>query len=151
MIAVSLLVLWVVLSGYFTFLPLIPGLISIPLILWLYRKSQVSTGHTSVFQVNKIKFLSYIPYIIKEIYNSNIFVAKLIIKNKYNPKIIQIENDFHNDSMATIYTNSITLTPGSITLIANKNTFLIHCSDTEVADSFNDNSMKNKVKLLGDK
>lgn len=151
MILFVLILLWITLSGYFTFLPLIPGLISIPLIVFVFKKAQIATAHTSKFKVNIFQFLLYIPYIIKEIYYSNLNVAKIILTQSFfaKPKIIQINNDFHNNSLATIFTNSTTLTPGSITLIATENKFIIHCITSEIAESFDKQEMQNKINKLG--
>ncbi|ALM75512.1 Na+/H+ antiporter subunit E [Thermococcus barophilus] len=80
---------------------------------------------------------------------SNIKVAKNVILMDINPGIIKIKTDLHSDTGITILANSITLTPGTLTLDVSKRlgeTYLyVHWIDVETL-----NREKAGEKIKGD-
>lgn len=142
------IVLWIILSGYFSFLPLVPGLIFIILGFFLLKKAKKDANFNESFSIKPIDFLLYIPYMIKEIYMSNIFVVKVIFKNQTKPHAFSMPNTFKTQSGTTIFANSVTLTPGTIILSADDKNFIIHALTQETKDSVLEYSMYNKVLHL---
>lgn len=142
-----LLCFWFLLSGYFTFLPLVPGLISIVAILILYMRFARTLKYKNSFKFNSFNFLFiYVPYLFKEIILSNIAVAKLIISGKTSPKFVRIKNKLRTRFATSTFANSITLTPGTITMDINEKYLLIHILDSKSADSLHDSIMEKKSK-----
>ncbi|ADT84330.1 Na+/H+ antiporter subunit E [Thermococcus barophilus] len=80
---------------------------------------------------------------------SNIKVAKNVILMDINPGIIKIKTDLHSDTGITILANSITLTPGTLTLDVSERlgeTYLyVHWIDVETL-----NREKAGEKIKGD-
>ena len=148
---IILITLWVVLSGYFSLLPLLPGLLSLLIILWLFSRAKKSSGYFHRFSFRFFSFLPYIFYIIKEIYKSNLSVAKIILFSKPSPEVIYVANDFTENSAINTFSNSITLTPGSITLKTNDDFIIIHCINLDVSTDIQNNDMKHKVAKLQQK
>ena len=80
------------------------------------------------FQMNAFKLVTYGFWLIKEILKSNIIVTKTIL----SPKIHVKQNMFNvplspkSDAAQVIFANSITLTPGTITVETEKNSLLVH-------------------------
>ena len=80
---------------------------------------------------------------------SNLKVAKNVIFMDINPGIVKIKTDLHSDTGVTILANSITLTPGTLTLDVSKKlgeTYLyVHWIDLETL-----NREKAGEKIKGD-
>ena len=80
------------------------------------------------FQMNAFKLVTYCFWLIREILKSNITVTKTIL----SPKIRVKQNMFDvplspkSEAGQGIFANSITLTPGTITVETEKNSLLVH-------------------------
>ena len=80
------------------------------------------------FQVNLLSFTMYCFWLIKEILKSNFAVTKTIL----SPQIKIKQNMFDvplfpkSEAAQVIFANSITLTPGTITVETEKNSLLVH-------------------------
>ena len=143
-----LFAIWMALSGYFTAIPLIPGIIGLLLVPLFMKKAKIVFCYPFKFSLNIKEFLKYLPYILKEILMSNINVMKIVLRNKHNGKIIKIPNTLKSKSLVTTFSNSITLTPGSITLEANDDYILVHVIDENVEDGMLSDDLLNRVKKL---
>ena len=147
-----LLCLWFLLSGYFTLLPLIPGLISIVVIIILYVRFMKTLKYKNSFRFNSFNFIFlYVPYLFKEIIVSNIAVAKLIISGKTSPKFVRVKNKLKTRFATSTFANSITLTPGTITMDINEKYLLIHILDSKNEASLHDSIMEKKIKTIEEK
>ena len=80
------------------------------------------------FRMNIFKLVTYCFWLIGEILKSNISVTKTIL----SPKIKVKQNMFDvplspkSEAAQVIFANSITLTPGTITVETEKNSLLVH-------------------------
>ncbi|XWO13730.1 Na(+)/H(+) antiporter subunit E [Candidatus Hepatincola sp. Pdp] len=147
-----LLCLWFLLSGYLTFLPLIPGLIAIVVIVILYVRFMKTLKYKNSFRFNSFNFIFlYVPYLFKEIIVSNIAVAKLIISGKTSPKFVRVKNKLKTRFATSTFANSITLTPGTITMDINEKYLLIHILDSKNEASLHDSIMEKKIKTIEEK
>ena len=94
------------------------------------------------FQINLFGFATYCFWLIKEILKSNIGVTKTIL----SPRIKIKQNMFDvplcpkSEAAQVIFANSITLTPGTITVETEENSLLVHSlnftgtTEDEIAD-----------------
>ena len=96
-----------------------------------------------------INYVRYFLWLIKEICISSIQVTKIIWSKKISDsdKLVLIDVDLKGEFKQVIYANSITLTPGTLTIDIANDKFLIHALDDSFAINSN-NSMINKIKLL---
>jgi len=97
------------------------------------------------FQINIFSLVTYCFWLIKEILRSNITVAKTIL----SPQIKITQNMFDvplspkSEAAQVIFANSITLTPGTITVETEKKSLLVHSlnfsnsTEDEIADMGN--------------
>lgn len=107
------------------------------------------------FKLNKkgalVGLIKFIPIYILELINANIDVAKKALSKDINvlPGIIKYKSGLHSDMGLYILANSITLTPGTITMDIYeeglKNNFYIHCIDLKDRNSVI-KSIKNKLE-----
>lgn len=98
-----------------------------------------------------IGLIKFIPIYILELINANIDVAKKALSRDINisPGIIKYKSDLKSDIGLYILANSITLTPGTITIDIYeedlKNNFYIHCIDLKDKNGVI-RSIKNKLE-----
>lgn len=148
---VSLFVLWVLLSGYFTPLMLGFGVASTVLVVWITRNMSIidHEGHP-VHLFRGVLF--YLPWLMWEIAKTNWAVAKIILSRKMpiQPHVIRVKANQHNELGVTIYANSITLTPGTVTMSIIGNDLMIHCLTQEAADDLKTGEMGRRVTALED-
>jgi len=81
-----------------------------------------------------LKFAAYLPWLFNQIFVANLHVLYLSFHPKMmdliNPKIIEFDSRLKSDVSSTTFANSITLTPGTITIYAGiMGTFAVHCID----------------------
>lgn len=107
--------------------------------------------------LSKAKYAAlYIWILIKEIFKSNFHVAKIVLSPKLNisPTIVTITTKVKSDFDRTILANSITLTPGTLTLAITEEKLIIHClekeSITDLQNSRFENILLKKEELNND-
>ena len=103
---------------------------------------------------NPLPFLlrscTYVPWLMWQIVLSNIHVAKLV----WSPKpqttlcLFRIPVNLKTGWCITAYANSITLTPGTVTVDVGEDEFLIHSLTTETRDDLLTGEMHAAVQKL---
>ena len=73
--------------------------------------------------------------LIKEIIVSNFHVAKIVLSPQIaiSPQIVIIKTKIKSDFHKTIFANSITLTPGTLTISMDRDKITVHCLKDEFA------------------
>ncbi len=72
-------------------------------------------------------FLVYVPYFIYLEAVAHLSVLKSIITGKISPVILEVDHFHTHDWGLTVLSNSITMTPGTLTLEANPDKLYVHC------------------------
>jgi len=84
-----------------------------------------------------IRFIKYLPWLIYQIVLANVHVAKVALHPKMNdlidPHIIRFKTKLKRDISLVTFANSITLTPGTITILIRDGYYLVHSLDMKVA------------------
>ena len=78
-------------------------------------------GEKSTRFLNPVRWLEwivYIPVLFWGMVKANLHVAYLVITGKIRPGIVRVPVELENDAQYTILANSITLTPGTLTIDA---------------------------------
>jgi len=65
-----------------------------------------------------VGFIAYAPVLFWGMVKANFDVAYRVITGKINPGIVRVPVELENDAQYTILSNSITLTPGTLTIDA---------------------------------
>ena len=78
----------------------------------------------------------YILILIIEVLKANRQVLHFIMTPKYQvePQIVHFTSNLKTETARVILANSITLTPGTITVALEGNEFAVHCLDKEFAE-----------------
>jgi len=93
------------------------------------------------------RFLKYIPWLLYQILLSNIHVASLVLRRKMpiNPQILTFKTKLETDISCVTLANSITLTPGTITMDIGDGLFYVHALSKKVADDLKTGEMEDRV------
>lgn len=105
------------------------------------------------FDVPPFKFLKYCVYIVKEIYLAGWDMLKRILSGNVKPVFIKYESDLKSDLANVVLANSITSTPGTITVHRNNNNYLILSADSDkkgVIEGVRD-SMEIEVRIFDER
>jgi multicomponent Na+:H+ antiporter subunit E len=151
--AVSLSVLlfgvWLLLSGHYVPLLLTFGVVSCLLVVAISMRMDVidHEGHPIHLSFRALVFW---PWLIWQIILSNIDVARRILFKKHgiSPNIILVPANQKSDLGKVIYANSITLTPGTISLELEDNQVLVHALTHEGADDLAAGEMHDRVTKM---
>ena len=89
----------------------------------------------------------YIVLLVVEIIKSNLVVCRMILSAKEvtEPVIVHIHTKLKSESLRVMLTNSITLTPGTITVSLKDQSLLVHCLDKSLAEGMENSEF---VKML---
>ncbi len=92
-------------------------------------------------------FCQYLYYLVKEIIAANITVSRMILtrKEQMEPVIVHVRTDLKTETARMMLANSITLTPGTITVALTENDLLVHCLDKSLSQGMEDSVF---VRLL---
>ncbi|MCH7832977.1 MAG: Na+/H+ antiporter subunit E, partial [Proteobacteria bacterium] len=109
--------LWMLLSGFFVTLLLSLGMVSVALVVWIAHRMDVIDHEGHPIHLT-IRALFYWPWLIVEIIKANIDVARAIVRRRMpiNPSVIEVKATQETELGQVIYANSITLTPGTVTI-----------------------------------
>ena len=145
---------WIVLSGKFIPMMLILGAISSFLVAYYFYDllfPVIEAGYSGVF----FRFIQYIPWLILEIIKANFHLLYLAFHpdmiNKIEPQIITFETNLKSDIAIATLANSITLTPGTITVTASRDgVFKVHAIDTPSAEALPGAMVEKVAKVFGE-
>ena len=130
-------VLWIVFNGQLTLEIAGFGLIiSLAMYLFICRFMDFSVKRDIALSKCFFYFLYYCLVLVWEIVKANLVMAKfIIIKQEYelHPVIIRMNTVLESKLCRTLLANSITLTPGTITISLSGNELIIHAIDESLA------------------
>ena len=83
-----------------------------------------------------VKYIKFIPIFFKNLIESNIAVAKIVLNPKLpiNTAIVKLKTDLTNEHDRLILANAITLTPGTITVELRDSELFIHVLNLDSFD-----------------
>jgi multicomponent Na+:H+ antiporter subunit E len=144
--------LWLLLSGYYIGLILSLGAASCLVVATLANRLGVlePDGRSFAFVW---RLILYVPWLIKEIVLSNIEVAKLIWHPRLpiTPQVIRAKASQRTPLGLAAFANSITLTPGTLSLDADEDGFIVvHAIGDATAEGLQTGEMDRRVAALED-
>lgn len=82
----------------------------------------------------------YIILLLKEVVVANIQVAKIVLSPsiELDPCIVEFKSNLKSDLYRVVLANSITLTPGTITISLKDGVYTVHCLKKEFAEGLKD-------------
>ena len=129
---------WVAITSITDLQEVIAGLIVAFLVTMISGKFFITSESSGQFLRRFLYGLLYIVKFLWEMTKANLHVAYIVISPMLpiKPGIVKIRTDLTKDSAITVLTNSITLTPGTLTVDVNpdKRELYIHWIDVESKD-----------------
>lgn len=130
---------WLVLSGHYTPFLLVMGLISSALCVYVTVRMGLIDAETVPTQL-KLSLPLYWLWLLKEIAKANMDVAKIILSPRpaLGQQFVLVPTSQKTEMGRVIFANSITLTPGTVTVEAGDNVLLVHALSEHFVGSFDD-------------
>ncbi len=147
--------LWILLSGRFDSFHLTLGLISSGIVSYLSSDLLFSAPRPRGLLSQWARFIRYIPWLMVEIIKANLHVTYLVFHPRMmeliDPRIIKFRSKLRSDLALVTFGNSITLTPGTITVdISIDGDFKVHAIDKASADPLPGAMEANIAKTFGE-
>lgn len=97
-----------------------------------------------------IWFFAYALVLLREIIKANLAIIPriLTVEEEMDPVIVKFRTYLKTDFARMLLANSITLTPGTITVSMDGNEYTIHCLDTSLAEGLADSEIERLLKKL---
>ncbi len=147
--------LWIIFSGKFEILLLSLGLVSSFLVSLISHRLLFPSPNFLIYLLTFIRFSRYIPWLISQILLANLHILYLVfhpkMKDFIDPHIVVFQSKLKKDFSIVTMANSITLTPGTITINCNLDgVFRVHAIDKESSKGL-PGKMEDKVsKVFGE-
>ena len=148
-LGVTLYVTWLLLSGVYQTLWFVLGVISCAICVGIALRMDVVDRETYPVHLSII-LPRYWLWLIKEIVLANIDVTKRILSPRLplNPQLFRVKASQHNDLGKVIYANSITLTPGTVTVDIDGDEFVVHALSDATKGDLESGEMDRRVSAL---
>lgn len=151
--AILLFLLWIILNGRFTLDAgmleiVISGVIVTALVYAFAIKALgFKVKNELHFWKNVFLLVAFAAVLIWEILKSNFAVTVIILnrKKKISPAVVKVKIPLKKSFSRMLLSNSITLTPGTITIEQSGEEYTVHCLDRSFIDGIEQSTL---VKLL---
>ena len=133
---------WIVFNGRITTeIVIIGALTALAVFAFFCKFMDYSLKKEVLFYKKTLFFLEYLYLLIKEIVKANLAVTHMILTQKevMEPVIVTFKTTLQTETAKVMLANSITLTPGTITVSLEEDEFVVHCLDKSLAEGI-DNS-----------
>lgn len=147
---VSLYVFWILLSGFFTPFLLTVGAACSIAVLLMSRRMKIADREGYPLHLGWQVLISYWPWLVWEICKSAWDVSKRIVDPRLpiSPVLVRFAPSQTTELGLVIHANSITLTPGTISVEVGKGEFLVHALTAEGGASLAGSEMDRRVRAL---
>lgn len=148
-LALLLAAAWFLWSGHTEPLMLFLGAVSVAFVLWLVRRMGPFDDEVAPMEYAG-RSLLYLPWLMGQIVISNLRVAAIVLhpRRPIAPLIIRQRLVQRTDIGKVIYANSITLTPGTVSIELNAEEVVVHALDPRFAEGVLDGKMAERVRNL---
>ncbi len=140
--------LWLAVSGVYKPLILMLGAGSVALVVWLsLRMEVVGVEHNPVLFSWRLPL--YWLWLVWQIVVTNINVARLILSpGRIHPRMLSVPVP-HKTAVAKVaYANSVTLTPGTVSLLLTEKELTVHALDIGSARELEAGTMAERIAWL---
>lgn len=143
--------LWIIFNGRITVETVLFGIaVSVLLFCFLCRFMDYGIKKELRVYMGLFRGISYIVLLVQEIFKANVSVMHLILTSKYEiePVLVKFRTDLKSDTLRVVLANSITLTPGTITVTLEGDEYLVHCLDKDMAAGMEDSEFVGRLRAF---
>jgi multicomponent Na+:H+ antiporter subunit E len=96
---------------------------------------------------SSLRFSAYLPWLAYQVVISNFHVAYLVLHPKLpiDPTLVEFDTSLVSERAQVMLAQSITLTPGTVTVDASDGKFLIHCLSRTTRQGIEDGVLQKRV------
>ena len=143
--AIALFVLWLVLSASYEPAYVVLGVIVASFVAWI---NPIGTPYTRRFLW--LRALGYAPWLFGRVVKSGLHVSRLILHPALpiKPELIKHKTKLRSDGELVVLGNSITLTPGTITVEVGPGELIVHSIDAAAQEDLSSGLLDEKVSRL---
>lgn len=144
-----LFAIWLLLSGHYTPLLLVLGILSVLFVLAIAIRVDLVDRETHHVLL-KPGMLLYWMWLGREIIISSIDVTRRILDPRLpiSPNVIRIKVGQRTDLGRTTYANSITLVPGTVTMDVDGDMYTVHALTRDYAEALESRDMDRRVTAV---
>lgn len=144
-----LIAAWVLWSGYLKPLLLGLGALSCILTVWIVRRMGYFDDEMFAFHYDW-RLLGFWAWLAGEVVKSSIEVARVVLRRKVEvePTVVDIDGSGLGPVDLALLGNSITLTPGTLTLDVYEGRLRVHALTSDSADALKSGEMQRRVAGL---
>ena len=142
---------WIVFNGKITAEIVWLGLVVAAFVFWFICKfMDFSIRKEKLVYKKLVSFGAYVCLLIKEIISANMTVFYMILteREEMEPVIVTFHTTLRTEIARVILANSITLTPGTITVSMEKDELVVHCLDKSLAEGIENSVFEQRLKEL---
>ena len=144
-----LYLLWLALSGHYEPFLMTVGLISSLAVAMLSSRLGIlhPAEHGLLFAFRMIR---YIPWLLVQVVKSNLDVTRRVWSPTIplSPTIVKVEASQKTNIGLALHANSITLTPGTLSIDTGPNYIEVHALSKEIADDLSSGEMDKRVNRV---
>lgn len=147
--AILLSMFWLLLSGYIQPLLLGFGVASVAVVLFILKRMDDIDKEQQHIGIS-LRLVRYLPWLIGQIVSSSIQVTKLIwgSSNKVSPTLAKISVKNVPAKTRALYANSITLTPGTLSIDLADDEVTVHALQKSSIDELKQGDMEKKITTI---
>jgi multicomponent Na+:H+ antiporter subunit E len=147
---IIMFVLWVMLSWNFDPVLLSMGLLCSLLVAYWSHDLLIDEPDFGLTIRRYLSLVKYIPWLLWQIILANLNLVYLTLNPRdiIEPTVIQFNPDLQTDMGVVILANSITLTPGTVTIVGNRQEFIVHAITQKDAEGLLAGNMQAKVRNI---
>lgn len=146
--AILMFLFWIMLSGHFDPLLISLGIISSLLVAYWSHDLYLNDKEIGPGFGRAMRFIKYLPWLMWQITLANLHLVYLTLHPRMpiDPKVIRFTTDLKTGFGIITLANSITLTPGTVTIEGSREEFIVHAITPTAAGGLLSGEMQGRVK-----
>lgn len=148
-LAITLAALWLGISGVYKPLLFALGALSVAFVVWMSRRMDVvGVEHNPVLYSWRLP--AYWIWLIGQILKANVEVAIAALwpRERVRPEIVDVPVKLDSPVAKVTYANSVTLTPGTVTLLLERDRLEAHALLESSAEGLRSGAMHDRIAWL---
>lgn len=142
---------WIIFNGRITAEIVLFGIvIAAAVFAFVCKFMNYSLQKEKIFYKKIFSFCRYIVLLLNEIFKANVAVCHLILtgREEIEPIIVKFHTRLKTDTARVMLANSITLTPGTITVSLEDDELVVHCLDKSLAEGMENSEFVSLLEEL---
>ena len=149
---ILLFIVWVMLNGKITAeILMIGAVLAFALYLFICKYMGYSVSRDMEALRKLAAMVAYVVMLVVEIIAANFAVIRLILfpkKGRPRPLYATFHSDLRSDTLRVVLANSITLTPGTITVTLENGTYTVHCLDESLFEGIGSSGFVRRLRKM---